>query len=234
MARFRQLKKDMAAALARDDWRKSLASMHIDPDTQVNPLLALRLHPIELVCWRAVEALGSAVAELAETRMERARVHMRTFMWFMNEESGNLGWGIPEAMATAMAQNERLAREYHTIVASYVYCGEDCDGNYLDHPELRRGVFWGLGRLAETRPETVTHALRFLVTALKDADGPNRGLAARAIGILAAKGETVSPEAAAALTALTDDHAPVRVYRSGTIEATTVAALAEEALGSVA
>lgn len=230
MARFRRLKQELSELLARDDWRERLGELDQDPETLVNPLLALRLARDELVCWRAVEALGRATAQVAETAPERARTLMRTFMWYMNEESGNLGWGIPEAMATAMVENDRLAREYHTILASYVYCEEDCDGNYLDHPELRRGVYWGLGLLAEHRPELVEHAERFLVEGCRDEDAVNRALAVRTLGILAAQGSCIGPEPRTAASALTKDKSPVHLYLDGALVDATVADLARNAL----
>ncbi|MBU1611853.1 MAG: HEAT repeat domain-containing protein, partial [Proteobacteria bacterium] len=194
MARFRALKKELEIVLAQEDWETQILALGLDPEVLTSPLLALRLSKSEIVCWRAVEALGLVAARLADSRMEKARILMRTLMWYMNEESGNLGWGIPEAMASAMVRSERLAMEFHTILASYIYCDASCDGNYLDHPALRRGVFWGLGELARKRPELVEPAMRFLVAGCSDEDATNRGLAARAIGILAEGGRIIDDE----------------------------------------
>ncbi len=230
MARFRKLKKELAQLLIRDDWQGSLLSMSANPGILANPLLALRLNREELVCWRAAEGLGMVAAHLAKTNMEKARTLMRVFMWYMNEESGNLGWFIPEAMACAMALNEKLAQEYHTILASYIYSDKDCDGNYLDHPELRRGVYWGLGRLAKHRPKLVEHATRFLEQGCSEQDDHNRGLAARTIGILAQSGSTIPESTKKAVAALTTDKAQMRIYQDGKIKDTSVSTLAAEAL----
>ncbi len=230
MARFRALKKELSSALAHEDWRKKISAMNVEPDILVNPLLALRLHREEIICWRAVEALGEAVAQVAEARIEQARIHMRTFMWFMNEESGNLGWGIPEAMAVAMVKNEKLAAEYHSILASYIYNESDCDGNYLDHPELRRGVFWGLAYLATAAPNLVVKAVKFITNALMDEDSGNRGLAAMTLGVLASKNHNLPPDALHKLNALQSDKATVRVYRNDKIEESSVGQLALDAL----
>lgn len=225
MARFRSLKREIRAALVQADWEQCFASFHELPERQVTgPLLALRLDRDELVRWRAVVALGRVVARLATSSMESARVLMRTLMWYLNEESGNLGWGIPEAMAEAMAQNAKLSAEYHTILSSYIYCEGDCDGNFLDHPELRRGVFWGLGRLASVRPDAVRQAERFLVAALHEQDAPNRGLAAWTLGLLG------TAAARDMLESLVSDSAEVRLYRNGQLEVSSVGALAHEAL----
>ncbi|MGE4504996.1 MAG: DVU0298 family protein [Desulfovibrionaceae bacterium] len=242
MARFRAQKKELEALLEGDDWRERLdermdalaREREGGPATLANPLLALRLAKAERTAWRAAEALGRVTARTADVSMEKARVLMRTYMWYLNEESGNLGWGIPEAMAAAMADNDRLAREYHTILASYVYCEEGCDGNYLDHPELRRGVFWGLGRLARARPELVEHAQRFLVQGCKDHDAVNRGLAARVLGILASSGRCTGPAARTALRAISGDSSEIRVYEDGFLRDATVGELAAEALAQMA
>ncbi|MGE4291666.1 MAG: DVU0298 family protein [Desulfovibrio sp.] len=236
MARFRELKRTMRAALAAPDWEARLAEFDGLPERQVTgPLLSLRLDPDERVRWRAVVALGRTVARMAEASMESGRVLMRTLMWYLNEESGNLGWGIPEAMAEAMRCNARLAREYHSILASYIYCEEGCDGNFLDHPELRRGVFWGLGRLAGERPELVRKDARFLVAALREEDGSNRGLAAWTLGLLRTdEAGEVREQAREALGALVDDAAEVRLFRNGDLEVWSVGELAREALQRLA
>ncbi|WP_419785131.1 DVU0298 family protein [Pseudodesulfovibrio sp.] len=224
MPRFRQIKTDLRAILASDDWQARLTELdQWAPGALVPPLLNLRLDRDELVRWRSVTAFGLTAARLADATMEKARVLMRTCMWYMNEESGNLGWGIPHFMAEAMVQHERIAKEYQKILASYIFCDEACDGNYLDHPELRRDVFWGLARLAEVRPELVAHSERFLITALDEKDPYNRAYAAWALGNLGAGG------AKDALKHLLDDEREIRTFRDGKLLDTTVAALAREA-----
>ena len=225
MARFRNLKQNLGRALSESGWESVLAETAGEqPERLTGPLLALRLDREEIVRWRACEGLGLVASLLAGARMERARVLMRTFMWYMNEESGNLGWGIPEAMACAMVRHARLAEEYHTILASYVYSEEGLDGNYLDHAELRRGVWWGLGRLSGARPDVVVQAERFLVAGLAEAFPFSRGCAAWALGNVKAV------SAREPLEALTRDTASLTLYRDDVLAETTVADLAQEAL----
>ena len=144
MSRFRRIKKELRDILAGDDWQDRLSELdNWSPGELVSPLFNLRLDREEDVRWRSVTAFGLTAARLADAAMEKARVLMRTCMWHMNEESGNLGWGIPHFMAEAMVRSEKIAKEYHKILSSYIFCDETCDGNYLDHQELRRDVFWG-------------------------------------------------------------------------------------------
>jgi len=40
---------------------------------------------------------------------------MRRLMWNLNDESGGIGWGNPEAMGEILACHEALANEYAPI-----------------------------------------------------------------------------------------------------------------------
>lgn len=228
MSRFRSVKNALRGLLGGDDWQVRLAELdEYNPGDLVPPLLNLRLDRSEEVRWRSVTAFGLTAGRLAEASMERARVLMRTLMWYMNEESGNLGWSIPNFMAEAMVHSERIAKEFHKILASYIFCDEECDGNFLDHPELRRDVYWGLARLAESRPELVAPSERFLLVGLDDPDAYNRAYAARVLGLLKA------PSARDRLEALKDDPAEIRTYLHRELVDTTVGELAREALGAL-
>ena len=55
--------------------------------------------------------MGAVVAHLAEKDMESARVVMRRLMCSLNDESGGIGWGAPEAMGEIIASHEGLASE---------------------------------------------------------------------------------------------------------------------------
>lgn len=225
MPRFRNLKRELARLLSESGWESGLADMAGDrPERLTGPLLALRLDRDEMVRWRACEGLGLMAALMAGQRMERARVLMRTFMWYMNEESGNLGWGIPEAMACAMVRHAGLAEEYHTILASYVYSDEKMDGNYLDHADLRRGVWWGLARLSEGRPDMVAHAERFLIQGLDEQSAFSRACAAWALGNVGAASVRER------LAALAGDRAELTLYQGDALVRTTVGDMAGQAL----
>ena len=153
---------------------------------------------------------------------------MRTLMWRMNEESGGLGWGAPEVMAEAMAGHRVLAGEYHAILASYVLPEEDGrEGNYLTHAPMRRGVFWGLGRLAQAWPELAGRAAAALLAGLADPDACNRGLAAWTAGLLGLR------EAEPGLRGLLADAGAVAVFRGGRLETSSVGRLAREALAAI-
>ncbi|CCH50333.1 DVU0298 family protein [Pseudodesulfovibrio piezophilus] len=228
MSRFRRVKKDVRALLVDTEWKERLGELEeFPPGVLVPPLFSLRLDRNELVRWRAVTAFGLTAGRMAEASMEKARVLMRTCMWYMNEESGNLGWGIPHFMAEAMVINERIAKEFHKIFVSYIFCDEECDGNFLDHPELRRDVFWGLARLAGVRPGLVSHGERFVMMALDEVDPYNRAYAAWTLGVLGVKA------AKAKLVALKNDPEEIRTFQNSELRDVSVGQMVSEALDAL-
>nr|WP_321258141.1 DVU0298 family protein [uncultured Pseudodesulfovibrio sp.] len=228
MSKFRSTKKAVREILIDDNWQERLVELDaFPPGDLMPPLLNLRLDREEAVRWHTVPAFGRAVSRLAEASMEKTRTLMRTLMWHMNEESGNLGWSIPHFMAEAMVQNEKVAKEFHKILVSYIFCDAECDGNFLDHPELRRDVYWGLARLASVRPELVAHGERFLIVGLDDPDAYNRAYAAWVLGLIKAEG------AKGKLEAMKDDDSEIRTFKDGVIRYLTVGDMASEALASI-
>jgi hypothetical protein len=189
----------------------------------VGPLFSHFYAPDELLKWRAVVGMGMVVAERAEGGdKESARVVMRRFMWNLNDESGGIGWGCPEAMGEAAARSVVLAEEFHSILTSYAWE----EGNYLEHPRLQYGVLWGIGRLAHARPGLIPYAAPWLVPFTRSDDANHRGLAAWALGPLNA------PDAKPDLQNLAGDDAEIRRFDPETdqLVETTVGELARAAL----
>ena len=191
----------------------------------INPLIGALCSNNETVRWHAVTALGPIVADLADRNMEAARVVMRRFMWSLNDESGGIGWGAPEAMGEIMAVHDRLAEEFgHMLVA---YMRED--GFYLELPQLQHGLMWGLARLAMVNPDLLMakNVITYLLPYLDSSDSTVRGLAAWTFGFLKAK------EAVAPLEKLATDPASVKIYLNRTFTHDTVRGLAYKALANI-
>ena len=213
----RQLKTQILSLLHQDDLNQTLALLERLPARQaVNPLFSFFFHTDEQVRWRAIVAMGAVVAHLAENDPESARVVMRRLMWNLNDESGGIGWGSPEAMGEILARSPLLAVEFAHILVSYIR--EDM--NFIEHEGLQRGVLWGLARLAETRPELVRSAGVYLVPYMKSPDPILRGLAARTAAALD------DAAAKAACARLANDPEKVRVFMNNRLVETTVAELA--------
>ena len=131
---FRSLKKEIFDLLRSDEKLVRLTSF--PKKRTVGHLIGLLSYPDERIKRRAISALGILVPEIADEDMESARVIMRKLMWNLNDESGGIGWGIPEAMAEIMLNHAGLRREYLHILKSYGKGG----GNYLDYKPLEEEV----------------------------------------------------------------------------------------------
>lgn len=217
----RELKQVLSGLLQRSDVADALESILRMPARRVvSPLFGLFCDRNALVRWRAVTAMGAVVCALADDNMEAARVVMRRFMWNLNEESGGIGWGCPEAMGEAMFRSPRLAQEYGCILVSYL----NPEANFIDHPALQEGVLWGIGRLAGADPSAVADCAGLIAPFLSAETPALRGLAAWAAGRLANRRMTPSIEP------LIHDAAQLNLYDGENLVRRSVGELAHEAL----
>jgi hypothetical protein len=152
--------------------------------------------------------------------MEAARIIMRRLMWNLNDESGGIGWGSPEAMGEILACHEGLAREYAHVLISYTRE----NGNYLEHELLQQGLLWGVGRLAQARSYLLQGAVPYLMVYLGSGDATVRGLAVWVMGLLRVK------EARPRLKVLRDDENQIQLYLDRRLRTFRVMDLAGHAL----
>ena len=186
----------------------------------INPLFSFLYNTDDQIKWRAVTAMGGIVARLADEDMEAARVIMRRLMWNLNDESGGIGWGSPEAMGEILACHGALAEEYASILISYARK----DGNYLEYEMLQRGLLWGIARLSQVRPHLVQDAVAHIVPYLESKDVTVRGISAIIMGLLQVR------EARSALEALVDDDGLFYFYHDRKLIRRCVKEVAREAL----
>ncbi len=223
------LRKHLRSLLEASDFEEVLTrKAGVAPEKIINPLLCFLYDTDETIRWRAVRAVGITVSAIAENDLEAARTIMRRLIWSLNDESGGIGWGAPEAMGEIMAENETLASEYHPILVSYI----DEDGNLLENDELERGVMWGINRLALKRPELLRKWTGPILAQLKSADAVKRGLAVLTL-LLLADSSLSSLELAPTvrlLTPLLQDRSEIRIFQHGSFEKHKISGLASELL----
>jgi hypothetical protein len=197
------------------------------------PLFSALCHPLLKVRRNAVRAFGILVPRMAETDMEAARIVMRRFLWSLNEESGGIGWGAPEAMASILGASPLLRREYLHLLCSYMRGdGPELfqDGNYLELPMLQRGLLAGIGDLCrDHRHEMVSQNIGGDLRAyLASSDYQVIGLAIRCLGFLQ---ETA---AAQDIAGFLDHPGRVDIFVAGDEETITVGELAANSLAMFA
>ena len=160
------------------------------------------------------------MAQWADREIDAARSMMRRLLWSLNPESGSIGWGAPEALGETMARHEGLAADFSASLIALIADEE----LFLENEELQKDVLWGIGRLAESRPNLALRAAPALLPFLASPDAAKRGLAAWASGLLE------YPEAVPALRTLLHDDASLRIYRDEKLESCRVQDLARAAL----
>lgn len=220
----RDIKRRVLKLLKSQDFDKALKEIGRLPARRViNPLFSFLYNKDEAIKWAAVVTMGAVVGQIADKNMEEARVIMRRLMWNLNDESGGIGWGSPEAMGEIMAVHEGLAKEYVHILVSYMRQ----NGNYLETEGLQRGLLWAIGRLSQVRPELVKDASIYLMPYLHSTDVGVRGQAAWIIGLLKVE------ESRSELELLTRDDAELQMVFDRKITIRRVKDLAKEAIGQL-
>lgn len=198
----------------------------------INTLFPLLCSLDDTIRWHAISALGIATAGLAEANLEEARTVMRRYIWMLNDESGGIGWGIPEAMAESIVRSEVLAHEYLHLLISYALAdGPERfqDGNFLELPRLQRGVLWGLLRVAPNYAETLACGglAESLGYYLSSSDAHVVGLAVKICAAL-----KLAPAYRAQIAPYLHTCTEFDYYHEGVIYRQSIAAAAEKALAS--
>ena len=221
---FRQLKKEVFNLLNCEDFADILPQFsHLSAKQVINPLFSFLYHTDDVVRWHAVSAMGFVTAELAEKDMESARIIMRRLIWNLNDESGGIGWGSPEAMGDILARSPLLSREFAKILVSYSLP----HGNFLEHEVLQRGLLWGLYRLSESDPLITQDATPHVRAFLSSKDPYHLGLAASYAGCVK------DVDAIGSIEQLTGIQTIISYYTNLRVRPATISELAHAALAAM-
>jgi len=220
----REFKKKILELISSNNLEQNLGTLcQLPPRKVINPLFSFLLSTESKIKWATVTSFGAVVSHLADQDMESARVIMRRLMWQLNDESGGIGWGCPEAMGEIIACHGGLAPEYARVLISYIRK----KGNFLEHEPLQQGALWGICRVAQMRPKLVGDAVPHLIPFLEARDATLRGLAIWALGLLGVR------EARSQIECLLNDEGEIKIYRDRKIKITRVKDLAKEALEKI-
>jgi hypothetical protein len=176
----------------------------------VGVLCALLYEPDDHFRWRAIEALGSVAAIVADTDLQSVRELVRRLEWLMNDESGGAGWHSPEAMAAIVVNVPPLLDTFGVLL-----------GSYLRDDGLSRGAHWAVAALAKVRPGLFADRIDELTVSLDSNDPFIRGYAVIALASIA--GDTLAERT----KNMRDDSGTLELYTrdTGELRPTTVGAL---------
>ena len=174
----------LATAFAREDTDALVAAAREKPGGVVRFLSGRLYSQDEGEKWRAVRAFGALAR--APGVLTDARVHdlLQRFLWALNDESGAVPYGVPEAMGEILAARpERRA----SIVP--LLRGMLTEDDTFQTGVVERGIYWALGRIG---PDVVVHcpdALEVVSAAARShSDAETREVAGEALQRLGASG----------------------------------------------
>ena len=175
---YREVKKELLRRL-KDG---VLQCDDLPPRYAVRALMGYVASHDKAVKWPAVSALGQCAARMADQSLEAGREVLRRIVWGLNEESGAVGLGLPEAMGEILARHAGLRSEFLNLLVNYL-CPGHC---YLEFPPLHQGVIWALGRVAQSDRQALIErgALELLPPHLDSPDPQTRGLALWALSTM--------------------------------------------------
>ena len=111
--------------------------------------------------WRAVRALGAVTGESAIVSTSKGRDLLRRFLWSLNDESGTVPFGVPEAIGEILTRRHEFQEEYLPLLCSML-----TQEDMIQTGSIERGVMWAMGRVgapvADCSPAAVK-ALQFAV-----------------------------------------------------------------------
>jgi hypothetical protein len=145
---------ELALGLEREDMDALVASARKHPG-QVVRFLTGRLYAIDQdEKWRAVRAFGALAREPGLVTEARVLDLLHRFLWALNDESGAVPFGVPEAVGEILA-----ARPRHRPSILPVLCGMLTEEETFQTGAVERGIYWALGRIG---PGVLAHCPQIL------------------------------------------------------------------------
>lgn len=209
------LRERLREQLARASWEEA-AALAVDGRRGLEILVSLTNDLDPTIGWRAVMTVGRAMQRMAERDEERVRNHLRRLHWMLNDESGNVGWRIPQAMAEILHREPVRFAEYIPIAVHLI---ENVDG---EEP-IRAGILWAIGRLAPLARVEAESVLPDVIARLDDPSPQVRATAAWCLG------EAGHAEVLANRERLLRDASPVEFFEDGELRHLSVGELARRA-----
>jgi methylated-DNA-[protein]-cysteine S-methyltransferase len=126
---------------------------------------------------RVVRALGAVFASADAVDRRRAVDTLRRFFWALNDESGAVPYGMPEAIGEILA-----VRPDHQAEFLPVLCSMLTHEDMVQTGPIEQGVIWALGRVGPPVAEISPQAVQGLAHTARHHDDPEtRRMAADAL-----------------------------------------------------
>lgn len=209
------LKKRIRSLLEKKAFAE-ITGLALSESRAVGQLIALSYDKKNAVSWRAMEAIGLITGEMAKESPENVRNLVGRLLWMIRDESGGIGWSVPETLGEIVKNNPKLCADIAPVIVSF-----------HDEKMLTAGVLWAIGSIGAINKETVEYAGPVVRSSLKSQDPVIRGFAARAAGALRDR------SSADELKQLKDDSSPIPVYENKDLVNKSVGDVASHSLSQL-
>jgi HEAT repeat protein len=190
------LKEEIKEALETVDFER-VARLALESKRVFRILISLAYDKEELLCWRAIEAMGKATGAVAEKDPAVVRNVVQRLIWSMSEESGGIGWSAPEMLGEIVVNSPHLCADIPSIIFSFH--GEE---------SFLKGVLWALWRMTGAGLDGIEGSTDVVIKALCHNDPSVRGLA-----LYALPGAVIA-EVEERLRDMTRDEGRLRIYEN--------------------
>lgn len=168
------LKDKIRKALLEADF-ESINKMALREKKVFRILISLAYDKTELICWRAIEAIGKAAGALKQSDPDFIRNIVQRLLWSLSEESGGIGWSAPDMLGEIVVNAPETFPDIPPIILSF-----------KDEESFLPGVLWAMGRIASAGINSLDRDLcrEIIIESLKDKSPTVRGIALWAASML--------------------------------------------------
>jgi len=204
--------KNEIIKLLRDKRYRELSKLPHGMRKTLSLLLSLSYDKKDVISWRAMEAIGILTREIAKKDPGNVRNIVGRLLWMIRDESGGIGWSIPEILGEIVSNNPELCADIAPIIVSF-------------HEEkmLNSGVLWAIGRIGKINAEFIDYATPIVISCLESPEMILRGYAAFA------SGQLLAAIAVNNLEKLKTDTGIVPFYEEGELKEKSIGDIASEA-----
>ncbi len=208
------LKEEIRNSLLAADF-ENVAKLARANKKVLNILISLAYDKEDILCWRAIEAMGRAAAAVGEGDPALVRGIVQRLLWSLCDESGGMAWSAPEMLGEIVLNAPRLCADIPPLIISL-----------HDEPIFLKGVLRAAGRLIHDGIVDVAEIEDLALQSLHHEDPAVRGLA-----LYALSGDK-SSEVVNKISNMINDYGLFKIYRDHELIETTVGEAAKEALNA--
>lgn len=213
--RKRTSKREVKELVAQGDI-ETLVALTFDDKRTLRYLQRLLYQPDAAGRYRVAWILGQVCARVA-TREPSPVADLLHRLFEACSDSAATPWGMVESIGSIIAQRPDIYGAFTRYLL-----------NFVGDPSTQEATIWGLGEIADSRPDLIRNTPFYSTFHFLNHDNPViRGLMARLLGRIKAK------EASFQIMGLQQDDTEIVIYSQGMPKTTTVAALATEAVQQI-